>query len=181
MFGVMVLSLFCFDESRPQAHGRVGLHRVDLRAFVAQFGQQLARVLAQRRRMQAHAQALAAERDREQRRLAPSAGALAVGQADVRQAAGGQQVRSSYRSSGRGSARTAGRAPRRSRPVRRRRTVGQAFAQVASSVGRRRTRSLLVAQGRVGLQVGEAQRVAERPSTARRSPRPGRSARRPSR
>ena len=76
-----------------QTDGAGRAQRLHLVVAVAEPREQLVRVRAEARRLQAHRQPLAVQRDREQRRLHRLAGLVAVGQHDVGEAAGGQQVR----------------------------------------------------------------------------------------
>ena len=132
------------------------------------------------RRLQANRQALATHGDRQQRRLHGIARLLAVGQLDVGEAAGGDQVRVVVQVLGLPDRRERQAGALEDRATARRRCGARAARRsVASSAGRTRTRSLLVFSAGSAFRSGEAERRRRKSATAHRSPPRGRSARRP--
>ena len=73
-------------------HHVSGPHALHFRRAVAQLLEQFGSVLPQPRWTQAYAEALTLERDRKQRRLGGFTGSPTIGQAHVREPAGGPQV-----------------------------------------------------------------------------------------
>ena len=133
-----------------------------LRVIEPDAAQAVARVLADPRRMQAHAGPAAAERHGQQRRTHDLAGLLAVGQRARRQA------RRSHSGAGRrtdaracGSAHTAGRRLEDSASSSARASPDAREAREAASAAAR-TRCVVGRERRVRLEVGKAQHVAER-------------------
>src|SRR6185312_13792760 len=122
----------------------------------------LARVLAHRRRIEAHAEAAAVEGNREERRLDRLPRALAIRQTNVGQTAGRREMRivveilgTAYRREGQADALEQAR-----------KLVGavrlEPLAEVAQQ-RRPRLHALVVRrEGRIGLEIVEAERVAER-------------------
>src|SRR3954468_3155232 len=150
-----------FISNRGSAHDAACAQLRDVGVTVPGGREQLAAVFAQLRRLQAHAQALAFHGDGEEGGLHGLAGFVAVRQHDGGQAAGGEQVLVGQQ--------VLGPADRRERQAgflhRRRQVRGTAVRQPLPQ-GREQARALLHAlvvggEVRLGLQVGECERVAE--------------------